>query len=76
MSEKVRENRLRRKAARQGLALRKSRSRTPEAPDYGTYCLVDESSNCFALADRNMGYGYDLDDIEKYLNEDESDTDG
>ena len=41
--EKVRENRLRRMAARQGLQLLKSRRRDPRALDYGTYWLVDAS---------------------------------
>jgi hypothetical protein len=41
--EKVRENRLRRMATRQGLQLVKSRRRDPRALDYGTYWLVDES---------------------------------
>jgi hypothetical protein len=37
--EKVRENRLRRMADRQGLQLVKSRRRDPRAVDYGTYAL-------------------------------------
>jgi hypothetical protein len=41
--EKVRENRLRRMASRQGLQLMKSRRRDPRALDYGTYWLVDAS---------------------------------
>ena len=41
--EKVRENRLRRMASRQGLQLLKSRRRDPRALDYGTYWLVDAS---------------------------------
>lgn len=40
--EKVRENRLRRKAERQGYKLVKSRRRDPDATDYGTYQLVPE----------------------------------
>jgi hypothetical protein len=40
-STKVRENRLRRMAARQGLALQKSRRRDPRAIGYATYRLVD-----------------------------------
>lgn len=39
--EKVRENRLRRMAARQGLALHKSRRRDPYAKDFGLYWVVD-----------------------------------
>ena len=39
-SEKVRENRLRRMAARQGFRLVKTRRLDPLATDYGTYHLV------------------------------------
>jgi hypothetical protein len=38
--DKVRENRVRRLAERQGYLLEKSRSRDPRAPDYGRYALV------------------------------------
>jgi len=38
--EKVRENRLRRMAARQGLRLTRTRRMDPLAIDYGTYHLV------------------------------------
>jgi uncharacterized protein YcfL len=41
--EKVRENRIRRMAGRQGLQLVKSRRRDPRALDYGMYWLVDNS---------------------------------
>ena len=40
-AEKVRENRLRRMAERQGLELRKSRRRDPRAKDYGRWYIVD-----------------------------------
>jgi hypothetical protein len=40
-AEKVREDRLRRMAGRQGLRLEKSRRRDPRALDYGTYQLVN-----------------------------------
>jgi len=40
--EKVRVNRLRRKAARQGYALRKTRRVDRDAKDYGSYTLVPE----------------------------------
>ena len=40
--EKSRVNRLRRKAARQGYQLRKTRRVDPDAKDYGTYTLVPE----------------------------------
>jgi hypothetical protein len=44
-AEKVRENRLRRAAERQGLRLRKSGRRDPRALDYGVYWLVETWSN-------------------------------
>lgn len=40
-AEKVYENRLRRMAERQGLALSKSRRRDPRALDYGQWSLID-----------------------------------
>jgi hypothetical protein len=40
-AEKVRENRLRRMAERQGLELRKSRRRDPRAKNYGRWYIVD-----------------------------------
>lgn len=63
-AEKVRENRLRRMAQRQGMALRKSRRRDPRALDYGLYWLVD--------ADRNLivaggAHGLTLDEVERHL---------
>jgi hypothetical protein len=50
---KVRVNRLRRKAARQGYALHKTRRMDPDASDYGTYTLVPEKGKprTFASAD-------------------------
>jgi hypothetical protein len=41
-AEKIRENRLRRAAERQGFVLRKSRRRDPRAKDYGVYWLLKE----------------------------------
>ncbi len=40
-AEKVRENRLRAMAERQGLALRKSRTRDPRALDYDRWMILD-----------------------------------
>jgi hypothetical protein len=62
---KVLENRLRRAARRQGLHLEKSRTRDPQALDFGRYWLLD---------DRNIvvyGHGHraPLDQIAKYLQE-------
>src|SRR5262245_9437932 len=60
--DKIRENRLRRVAERQGLRIIKSRRRDPRALDYGGYMLSDESNNSV------MGrYWRTLDEIETYL---------
>jgi hypothetical protein len=75
MSEKVRENRARRAAERQGVRLVKSRRRDPRALDYGRYW--------FALAegakDRNRDLpvpsparGFTLDEIEALLKGEQS----
>jgi hypothetical protein len=70
MAEKVRENRARRKAARQGLRLEKSRRRDPDATDYGTYQLVWIDTNAIAASGGNRGgYGMHLDEIEASLTE-------
>jgi hypothetical protein len=66
-SVKVRENRLRRKARRQGLELQKSRRRDPHALDYGTYQLVDATTNSVVASGLTSGYGLTLGDIEREL---------
>jgi hypothetical protein len=45
---KIRENRLRRMARRQGLVLRKSTARDPRALSYGTYGLVDPQTDAWS----------------------------
>lgn len=62
--EKVRENRLRRAAARQGIALRKSRRRDPRALDYGVYWLVESKRNRLVAGGE---HGVSLDEVEEYL---------
>jgi len=62
-TEKVRENRLRRMAERQGLALRKSRTRDPRALNYGVYWLEDESGDVIDPP----GSGKGTDRVEAYL---------
>ncbi len=68
--EKVRENRLRRMAERQGLILQRSRLRDPRAIGFGTYQLVNADTNTLAAGDPNRGFGFTLDEIEKALTED------
>jgi hypothetical protein len=63
-TEKVRENRLRRMAARRGLMLEKSRRRDPGATDFGAYWLNDAEGNHRVYGDF---WGTDLDGIEEFL---------
>jgi hypothetical protein len=67
---KVRENRLRRAADRQGYRLMKSRSRDPKAIDFDLYALIDvrtgEAVNP-AIAQR-WTCSWTIDEIEEYLN--------
>jgi hypothetical protein len=65
MSDKIRENRLRRMAERQGLRLRKSRRRDPRALGYGTYDLVQASDNHMVSPEQLT-----LDEIEQWLTSD------
>jgi hypothetical protein len=68
MAERVRENRLRRMADRQGLRLMKSRRRDPRAVDYKRYMLVDLATGAVVVGagvlDRPI---WDLDQVEAYL---------
>jgi hypothetical protein len=67
-TDKVRENRLRRMAERQGLVLRKSRRRDPRAIDYRRFYLTDRLSGDIVSGYRpGLGPGYTLDEIEHYL---------
>ena len=74
--EKVRENRLRRMAARQGLALRKSRRRDPRAVDYGTYWIIDPYRSVLVWGNTNTGYGLTLDDVEAWLTKADDEAEG
>ena len=65
---KVRENRARRAAKRQGLKLEKSRQRDPLGISYGTYQLVDgEGRRELVDGDHSEGYGMTLEEIEVTL---------
>jgi hypothetical protein len=70
---KVRENRLRRSADRQGFALRKSGRRDPRAIDYGAYALVDPDTGLVVAGTTAAGrFNFTLDDVEAWLNGDRS----
>jgi hypothetical protein len=65
--EKVREIRLRRAARRWNLKLRKSRTRSRYAVDYGLYALVRRNDDAApAPADRDL-YDLSLDQVEQRL---------
>jgi hypothetical protein len=66
--DKVRENRLRRMAERQGLRLVKSRRRDPHAIDYGGYMLEDLATGGVVAGTGAIGRPYwSLDDVEEWL---------
>lgn len=65
-SEKVRENRLRRMAERQGFVLAKSRRRDPRALDYGGWMILLPSGR---VVSGNVPHPYSLtiNDVEAFL---------
>ena len=65
--EKVRENRLRRMADRQGLHIVKSRRRDPRALDFGGYMIVDTQGNWVVAGGSPWVFSLDLDAVEDYL---------
>jgi hypothetical protein len=73
MADKVRENRVRRMAERQGLQLVKSRTRDPRALDFGSYMLLDGDRIILGGTRRKLGRkfrrgtGASLDQIEAFL---------
>ncbi len=60
--DKVRENRMRRTADRQGLMLSRSRRRDPLALDYGVYWLADRDRHLVSPEQ-----GMSLDEVEAFL---------
>lgn len=67
MTDKVRENKLRRMALRQGLVLQKSRRRDPNALDFGCYGLVDAETNTAVMGFEGWGLAASLDEVEGWL---------
>jgi len=60
--EKVRVNKMRRMAERQGFTLRKKRRLDPYAPDFGTFTLVDHRDKILGRCNQ-----VSLDRIEAFL---------
>jgi hypothetical protein len=70
--DKVRENRMRRMADRQGMVLRKSGRRDPRAVDYGMYVLIDAATDAVVAGLSDAGRAaFTLDDAEAYLTSDD-----
>ena len=71
-SDKVRENRLRRMAERQGLEIQKSRRRDPRAIGYDRWLILDPRTNTVvAGTEGTPRHGMTLDAVEAYLMGDE-----
>lgn len=66
-ADKVRENRLRRAAERQGLRLVKSRRRDPRAIGFGGFMLVDVATNSAVAGEVDSARALDLDQVENHL---------
>jgi hypothetical protein len=65
--KKVRENRLRRAAERQGLKLMKSRRRDPRALGFGGYVIVDAHNSSIVAGELDSARALTLDQVEAYL---------
>jgi hypothetical protein len=70
VTEKTRENRLRRLARRRDLRLVKSRRRNPLAVGYGGFMLVDPHYNHVVAGEIDSWRSLDLDAVESYLTAD------
>lgn len=65
--EKIRENRLRRMAVRQGLVLKKSARRDHLALDYGMYALVPVEHNLLGRGAVSGRFNLTIDEVEARL---------
>jgi uncharacterized protein (DUF697 family) len=65
------ENQMRRKAYCLGLRLSKSRSRNPDANDYGLYALIDPVAGgaINAALANTFVHSWTLEDVENYLSD-------
>jgi hypothetical protein len=68
-ADKVRENRARRAAARQGFKLIKSKRRDPRALDYSTWTIINSQTGAVEKGDRMT-----IDDVEQFLNRPRTET--
>lgn len=66
-AEKARELRLGRAAQRQGFAVARSRTRVPEAADFGMYAIADAHTNTWEVGIGPTGHSMTIDDVEEWL---------
>lgn len=67
MAGKVKENRVRRMAERQGLSLSRSRRRDRLATDYGGYMLADARTGSTVAGGHPFAFSLSLDEAEAWL---------
>lgn len=67
MQDKVKENRLRRMAGRQGLKLLKARRIDPRALDYGRYLLVNAQTGVAVHGGDHLNYRASMSDVDAFL---------
>jgi hypothetical protein len=69
-AERIRENRLRAMAQRQGVAITKSRRRNRRAYDYQGWMIVDPSTNDVLAGANPVAYSLSIDQVEEWLTSD------
>lgn len=67
MNDKIRENRARRAASRQGLRLVKSKRRDPRALEFEKYALVNRETGAVVHGEVESPRGLTLSEIERVL---------
>lgn len=67
LTEKTRENLIRRMADRQGLKLVKCRRRDPRALGYGLYFIVDARTNAVVAGAHRGTHSFTLKEAERFL---------
>ena len=70
VAEKVRENRVRRMAERQGLKVVKSRRKDPRGIGYGKYKVLDATTMKPVFGSKPDEYSATLDEVEAWLIDD------
>lgn len=74
--EKIRENRLRRVADRQGLRVEKSKRRDPFAIGFNTFAVFRKATGDHLAGQPNEGAGLTLDQLEAFLTRSQNEAGG